>query len=802
MNQFLRLASVLLVVGLAASATTAHAQTYYFWQLEDPSSGSYHTTTNWDPADIPDAAGEVAVINKDGQVQITQDVGGLMGGVDEMWVGDGSTTSPTPGEGHVLQTAGNVYVSERFYVGHAGAPGTSTYTMENGTLTLLNYDTTNVWGFRLGETCTGSMSLTGSDSLAPTTVTAYDNALIGYGASGNGTLEMSGYSAATFDSGLWVGYGGASGAPANGGVNLSGHANLTVNNGGAISCYPYSHGELHLSENAQFTSTHWWYNVGDSGSGEATVTGDAILQTANFRVGIYPGSQGTLTISSTTGHTATWNAGWFVVGWYGGNGEFILRDGGVVNATDWVSVGQESDYWATSTGSNGTVTMEGGQVNLVAGMGISVGYVHNGSANWNQSGGVLASLSHMEIGRYGGVGTARFTGDAQATLPSIRVGVNWANDASDLGVGEVFVDDAAQVTVTGVGTYGNSYANTITLAHGGGDGTWTQNGGTTTCANAGVVTEYDYWDTSEWSPGVGVLNLNGGVFACPGIMVRANSNVVNGTSGTVNLNGGTLQATAASTDFFTIDDPGATPTSTLTLHVQAGGAVFDTGAFNVTITDPLLEDAGSTGGGLTKLGAGTLALTSTGHTYTGDTRIDGGVLSTADNAMLDDLASLWIDDDAQYNMSFSGTDTIGGLYFDGVAQTLEGTWGALGSGAAHESAYFTGTGFVLLDIYSPVLIPGDTDGNQIVDDTDAAVVASHWGQQVTPGDYESGDFNNDGRVNAADAAIQVANRGSHVSGGESTAVPEPSMLVLCGAALAALSLRRRLARAEMTTAKA
>jgi len=96
-------------------------------------------------------------------------------------------------------------------------------------------------------------------------------------------------------------------------------------------------------------------------------------------------------------------------------------------------------------------------------------------------------------------------------------------------------------------------------------------------------------------------------------------------------------------------------------------------------------------------------------------------------------------------------------------------------------------------VYVPLPpIPGDTNNNRIVDDTDAAVVAGNWGTNVGTGGYASGDFNADGWVNAADAAIQVANWGSHVAGsGESTGVPEPGTLALLAAGLALLAVRCR-----------
>ena len=55
-------------------------------------------------------------------------------------------------------------------------------------------------------------------------------------------------------------------------------------------------------------------------------------------------------------------------------------------------------------------------------------------------------------------------------------------------------------------------------------------------------------------------------------------------------------------------------------------------------------------------------------------------------------------------MSFTGTDTIGGLSFDGGATgAASGTWGAIGSGAINEHAIFTGTG--LFNVVSAIPEP-------------------------------------------------------------------------------------------------
>ncbi len=65
-----------------------------------------------------------------------------------------------------------------------------------------------------------------------------------------------------------------------------------------------------------------------------------------------------------------------------------------------------------------------------------------------------------------------------------------------------------------------------------------------------------------------------------------------------------------------------------TVTVQAGGAVIDSNGFGATMASNLMTDPnlnGTTDGGLTKLGAGSLRLTGA-NTYTGPTAVEGGTL--------------------------------------------------------------------------------------------------------------------------------------------------------------------------------
>ncbi len=97
-----------------------------------------------------------------------------------------------------------------------------------------------------------------------------------------------------------------------------------------------------------------------------------------------------------------------------------------------------------------------------------------------------------------------------------------------------------------------------------------------------------------------------------------------------------------------------------------------------------------------------------------------------------------------------------------------------------------------LDIkwFWPVVIPGDTNGDGIVNDTDAATLAANWQKQ---GDalWSEGDFNGDRAVDDIDATILASNW--QAGAGANTTVPEPSTLAALLALLSVgvIGFRRR-----------
>jgi len=105
------------------------------------------------------------------------------------------------------------------------------------------------------------------------------------------------------------------------------------------------------------------------------------------------------------------------------------------------------------------------------------------------------------------------------------------------------------------------------------------------------------------------------------------------------------------------------------------------------------------------VGTGTLSLSGI-NTYTGNTRIEGGVLRTTTATVLPDLTAITLLAGTTLNLDFDGVslgaDTVRGLIIPGATQAI-GTWGSLASTATFKNAFLTGNG--LLNV-TAIIAPG------------------------------------------------------------------------------------------------
>lgn len=196
--------------------------------------------------------------------------------------------------------------------------------------------------------------------------------------------------------------------------------------------------------------------------------------------------------------------------------------------------------------------------------------------------------------------------------------------------------------------------------------------GTLTLSGSGAVTLASSGGTGQAltlgnSTSSGTLNLNGGT-------LTTSSVAVGGTTGskTVNFNGGTLKFNG--TTGGTLMATGAN----LTANVRNAGAVIDTNGRNTTISHALTHSViggdAARDGGLTKEGTGTLTLSGV-NTFNGNTTVNTGTLLLADNAQ---MVFAWIDGSIN-TLSGNGSLTLNGDFLFDLTGAAAGTYGIVSS---------------------------------------------------------------------------------------------------------------------------
>jgi autotransporter-associated beta strand protein len=253
--------------------------------------------------------------------------------------------------------------------------------------------------------------------------------------------------------------------------------------------------------------------------------------------------------------------------------------------------------------------------------------------------------------------------------------------------GGTFRMNGANVTTTG-GSYVIPAGNTL-----GGGNNFILDSGTFDGGSREVLNAYGASGTFTINDGLfiggefrisqsatGIVNLNGGT-------LRVTNLKYSNADAIVNLDGGTLQAKADRADFIT--------TSVTQANIREGGAIIDSNGFNITIPKVMTEDPGSTGGGLTKIGTGSLTL-SAANTYTGPTLVnEGSLIVNADHSGATGAVSVGDGTGSINSAILGGTGPISGnvtLADDGAIApgTSVGNLGVLGN--------ISGTGSLLVQI--------------------------------------------------------------------------------------------------------
>lgn len=259
-------------------------------------------------------------------------------------------------------------------------------------------------------------------------------------------------------------------------------------------------------------------------------------------------------------------------------------------------------------------------------------YINTGT--FNQSG--------LFIGAFSGALGSGFSASMRITGGSFTSNTERADGMASIGNGTLTIAGGAY-TKTGLNSdFGVKWQGT-------GTGTLNVESGSFT---AGRIV----YGAAGTGGGAGVVNLTGGTTTVNQILE------VIATSSTLNLNGGTLRAGANESNFITVDQA----------LVSAGGAVIDTQGFAVTIAQALVENGTSPGGGLTKLGTGTLTLSSS-NSHTGGTVVSAGTLALNATGGLLGAGAIDIAAAGTLNVTALGTLALG------TGQGLGGAGTILGS---------------------------------------------------------------------------------------------------------------------------
>lgn len=521
-----------------------------------------------------------------------------------------------------IVTNNSVHVGYTFGGGATGAVGT--YQLDAGSLTM---GSVNANGVRIGESATASGNFiqnagtshfvlsnvyvgqegTGVFTLNGGTSTVDKSLVLAQAATATGTLNLNG---GTLEVGGNNGLGKGAGSAT---VNLGGgtvrvitadltsslnmnvvdndptagisasvvdtngrNATLTGNLAGAGALVKIGAGNLILG-NAARSLAYFAAMQGVTQQTGGTTTLGSLFVGANSPLG---GSNGALTLTSGTINVAAHNGAVSIGAGSGGNNTGALNiDGGVLNLGVAGSPGVRVDFYAGAFGSSGTGTV-------------------------NQTGGVVNKISDLGVFHIGNQATGIYNLSGGA--------INIQGNGNGMVLGRSSVSSAGHGTLN-VSSGTITFTGGTDLLLGGAQESEPENlGSGTVNQTGGTVSFRDNGHLVLGQRGAGTYNLNGGILEIGG----ANSIYKGSGAGAAafNFGGGTLR----------VVDANLSTSVNATLREDTASTI-DTNGRNATWSGSISGD-----GALTKAGSGTLVL-SGNNTYSGGTRITGGIVEAAHN---------------------------------------------------------------------------------------------------------------------------------------------------------------------------
>ncbi len=228
--------------------------------------------------------------------------------------------------------------------------------------------------------------------------------------------------------------------------------------------------------------------------------------------------------------------------------------------------------------------------------------------------------------------------------------------------------------------------------------------------------------------------------------------------------------------------------------------ILSTGGGSLQATAGVLGGSGTIGGDLANIGAtvapgnsaGTLTVDGNYTQTLGSLTIEiGGLLETQEYDVLNVLGSITLGGGTLDVVLINGFAPSEGDSFDILDfNSLTGSFSSVNLPAGYDWNESLLLSDGILSVVLPVYVPGDADKNGVVDGTDAAILAANW---LAWGGWNEGDFNADEIIDDKDATLMAANWGAGLAG-TNASVPEPGSLVLLvagGLFLGAAGWRRR-----------